>query len=70
MDQETDQNYMDGTYIEYINTYQNKGVKVWILELNNVFLTFKTNFGPKRRPCAFGQSLGRPIVWSISHFFG
>ena len=24
----------------------------------------------KRRPCTFGQSLGRPIVRSISHFFG
>ena len=23
----------------------------------------------KSRPCGFGQSLGRPIVWSISHFF-
>jgi hypothetical protein len=24
----------------------------------------------KRRPCTFGQSVGRPIVRSISHFFG
>ena len=32
------------------------------------------SFRPKvvleeRRPCTFGQSLGRPIVQSISHFF-
>ena len=24
----------------------------------------------KSRPCGFGQSLGRPIVQSFSHFFG
>ena len=26
--------------------------------------------GLKSRPCGFGQSLGRPIVQSFSHFFG
>ena len=38
-----------------------RGIHVFLVSLFGI---------PKSRPCGFGQSLGRPIVRSISHFFG
>ena len=35
----------------------------------NILFLSKQIHTLKRRPCTFGQSLGRPIVRSISHFF-
>ena len=37
---------------------------------NEAITPLISNITLKRRPCTFGQSLGWPIVRSISHFFG
>ena len=48
---------------------KNRRRHLWMAPKKKSWYDEKKFGRPKSRPCGFGQSLGRPIVRSISHFF-